>query len=101
MKIMKKLTTQQVKHIADLAKLSLNSQEIALFKKQLGEILSYIDKLKEVETENIEPTSQVTGLENVTREDTVEENLSKDQVLSGGKSIYQGMFKVKRVFEEQ
>lgn len=101
MKFMKKLTTQQVKHIADLAKISLNSQEIALFKKQLGEILTYIDKLKEVKTENIEPTSQVTGLENVTREDTVEEGLPKNGALSGGKSVYQDMFKVKRVFEEQ
>jgi len=98
---MKKLTTKQIKNIADLAKLNLSNQEIGLFRKQLAEILRYIDKLKEINTEKVEPTSQVTGLENIFRQDSVERSLSKDQVLSGGKSIHRGMFRVRRVFEDR
>jgi aspartyl-tRNA(Asn)/glutamyl-tRNA(Gln) amidotransferase subunit C len=58
-----------INHIAKLARLGLNKKEKKKFEKDLGDILNFINKLKEVKTDNIEPTAQVTGLENVTRED--------------------------------
>ena len=89
-----------VGHIAKLANLSLSKGEQDKFGKQLSEILSYVEKLKEVDTKNIETTSQVTGLENVTREDIATPSLSQEEALSNSKSTHNGMFKVKAIFKE-
>lgn len=94
---MKKKT---VKHVALLANLKLSEKEIKKFQKQLSEILAYIDQLKKLNTKGVEPTSQVTGLENVLREDEPKPSLSQKEVLSGAKKEEKGMFKVKAIFEE-
>jgi len=94
---MKKKT---VKHVALLANLKLSEKEIKKFQKQLSEILAYVDKLNELNTKGIEPTSQVTGLENVFREDEPKPSLSQKEVLSGAKNTEKGMFKTKAIFED-
>jgi len=58
-----------VDHVAKLARLGLTEKEKKKFKKELSAILDFVEKLKEVKTGKIEPTAQVTGLENVSRED--------------------------------
>ncbi len=98
---MKKISFLQVKHVADLAKLSLNNDELEMFQKQLEEILDYVDKLKEVETKGIKPTNQVTGALNVVREDKTKDSFSQNEVISGAKHADKGMFKVKAIFEEK
>lgn len=65
------LSHDQVRHIAQLARLNLTDEEIDKFSGQLSNIFEYVEQLNEVDTEGVEPTSQVTGLENVTREDEV------------------------------
>lgn len=90
-----------IKHIAKLANLKLKSSEEQKFEKQLGEIVSYVEKLKEVDTENIEITSQVTGFENVVREDKSAPSLSQEEVLSGTKSKHNGLFKVDAILESE
>ncbi|MDO8621300.1 MAG: Asp-tRNA(Asn)/Glu-tRNA(Gln) amidotransferase subunit GatC [Candidatus Levybacteria bacterium] len=89
-----------VVHVAKLANLPLKSEEKEKFEKQLSEILSYVEKLKEVNTENVEITSQVTGLENVTRKDEAKPSLSQDDALSNTKSQHNGFFKVKAILTE-
>jgi len=71
-----KLTKDDVKKIAHLARLGLSDAEIEKFAPQLTDILSYVEMLKEVDTTGVPETSQVTGLANVTREDTVDQSLS-------------------------
>lgn len=90
-----------VPHVAKLANLNLNSQQIKTFEKQLQSILDYIDKLNEVKTEKVEETSQITGLENITREDTTSPSLSQEEALSNTKSQENGFFKVKGIFNEK
>ena len=68
---MAKLTTDEVRHIAKLCRLNLRDDEVEKFATELSSILDYIDMLQEVDTANIEPTAQVTGLTNAFREDTV------------------------------
>jgi len=85
--------------VAKLANLTLTQPEKEKFEKQLSEILSYVEKLKEVDTKNIEITSQVTGLENVTKEDKAKPSLSQEEVLSNAKSQHNGLFKVKAILE--
>ncbi|MCK9186663.1 Asp-tRNA(Asn)/Glu-tRNA(Gln) amidotransferase subunit GatC [Candidatus Gracilibacteria bacterium] len=69
------LTEEQVRHVAKLARLKLTDEEVKKFSGQLSGVLEYVDILKEVNTEGVEITSQVTGLKNVMR---------KDEVVSGG-----------------
>ncbi len=88
-----------VSHIAKLANLSLLPSEKLKLEKQLEETLDYVEELSEVDTKNIDPTSQVTGLENITREDIAKPSLSQDEALSNTKSKHNGFFKVNAIFE--
>lgn len=92
-----KISEKEVKHVAKLAKLNLTPQEVKKFQEQLSEVLSYVEILKEVKTEKIEPTSQVTSLENIFSEDKSEKSLSQKQSLSGSKKTFQGRFQIKRI----
>lgn len=89
-----------VPHVAKLANLPLKPNEEKKFEKQLSEILNYIEKLKEVDTKNIETTSQVTGLENVTRKDEAIPSLSQEEALSNTKSQANGLFKITAILED-
>lgn len=88
-----------VDHVAKLADLPLTGEEKKKFEGQLTEILDYIGKLNEVKTEGVEPTSQVTGLENVTREDQATPSLPQEEVLKNAKSVHNGFFKVPAILE--
>lgn len=100
---MGKLTKQDVKHVAKLAKLEITENEISKFSKQLSEIITYVEELNQADTANIEPTSQTTGLENVTRKDeiTSEETLAQDEALSGSKKVHNGYFVVDAVLTQK
>jgi len=63
------ISSEEVKHIAKLARLGLTEQEIGKFQKELSKTLDYIEKLKEVDITNIEPTSYSVLVENVMRND--------------------------------
>ena len=89
-----------VKHVAKLANLPLTSEEEERFGKQLAETLDYVSRLEEIDTKNVEPTSQVTGLENVLREDVTAPSLSQDEALANTESQYNGLFKVPAILNE-
>ncbi|MCK5490628.1 MAG: Asp-tRNA(Asn)/Glu-tRNA(Gln) amidotransferase subunit GatC [Candidatus Pacebacteria bacterium] len=65
----KKISIAEVEHIAELARIELSKEEVEKFSGELSDVLGYIGQLEEVETEGIEPVSQVTGLVNVLRND--------------------------------
>lgn len=88
-----------VSHVAKLANLPLSDAEKKKFEKQLSETLDYVKQLEEIDTKGVEPTSQVTGLENVTREDEVTPSLSQEEALSNAKSTHNGFFKVPAILE--
>ena len=90
-----------VKKVAKLANLKLKPEEEKKFEKQLNEIVAYVEKLNEVDTKGVEITSQVTGLENVTREDTPTQSLTQEEVLSGTKSKHNGLFKVDAILDSE
>ncbi|NCO80114.1 Asp-tRNA(Asn)/Glu-tRNA(Gln) amidotransferase subunit GatC [Candidatus Falkowbacteria bacterium] len=96
-----KLSKQEIQGIAKLARLDLTEAELEKYGGQLSAVLSYINQLKEVDVKGVEPTAQVTGLENVLREDEVKnwdekeiEEALKDAPEREGRFI-----KVKRVIE--
>lgn len=90
-----------VDHVAKLANLPLTPVEIKKFDTQLSEVLTYIEKLNQVNTEHIEPTSQVTGLENVLRDDEASSSLPQKLALSNAKTKHNNLFQVKGIFENE
>lgn len=68
---MAKLTKKEVLHIASLAKLNLTESEVKKFTPQLSKIVDFVSQLSEVDVDDVEPTSQTTGLENIYRDDVV------------------------------
>ena len=68
---MTKLSTDDVRHIAKLCRLNLSDEQVEKFSTELSSILAFVAKLQEVNTENVEPTPQATGLTNGFREDVV------------------------------
>ena len=94
----KKIETDEVKYVAHLARIGLTDSEIESFSKQLANILSYIAKLNEVDTKDIQPTSHVLAIKNVFRGDLVKPSLSKEDVLKNAPSRENDFFKVPAVF---
>lgn len=95
-----KLDIAQVQKVAKLASLPLTPEEEEKFSKELSETLDYVKELDEVDTSGVEPTSQVTGLVNITREDMVGESFTQEQALSNAKSTYKGYIKVSAILSE-
>jgi len=92
------ISSDKVKHVASLARIELSDEEVDKFTVQLGEILSYVEMLSEVDTENVEGTSQVTGLENVNRKDEVKKFCNKEELLACTElPVTRGQIKVKPV----
>ncbi len=90
-----------VPRIAQLANLPLTKEEEKQFEKQLSETLTYIEKLQELDTKNVEPTSHVTGLENITREDKAGESLKQTEALSNAKKTHEGSFEVDAILDNE
>ena len=88
-----KIPVEQVKHMASLARIKLTRDEIKKFQKQLESIIEYFDKLNEVNTKGVEPTSQVTGLVNKLRKDETRDFLSQDHALQNAPNKGRGYFK--------
>lgn len=95
-----KLSADQVKHVAKLANLPLSEEETEKYGEQLSKILDYIDQLNKADTSGVEPTFNVTGLENVIREDIPGKSLSQEEALKNASKTKNGSFVTKGVFEE-
>lgn len=95
----KGLTEDQVKRVAKLAHIGLTEKEIEEFRGQLSAILDFVSKLQEVDTTNVKPLSQTTGLENVFRQDVVKPSFSQEQALANAPDQHKGYFKTKSIKE--
>lgn len=88
------LDIAQVKKVGTLSNLPLTPNQEEKLAEELSETLEYVEQLESVDTEGVEPTSQVTGLENVTREDEVGESLTQKQALQNAKQTHNGYIMV-------
>ncbi|MBD3376242.1 Asp-tRNA(Asn)/Glu-tRNA(Gln) amidotransferase subunit GatC [candidate division KSB1 bacterium] len=94
---MMSVSRDQVKNIARLAKLQFSPQEEDHFTEQFNQILSYVEKLDELDTESVDPTTHVLDLNNVLREDKVVQWLTQDQALANAPLKKSGFFSVPKV----
>lgn len=89
----------QVEHIARLARLAISEEEKELFGAQLSKILEYIEKLNELDTSQVEPTSHVVALTNVMREDVSAPCLPREEALQNAPDKADGFYRVPRIIE--
>jgi aspartyl-tRNA(Asn)/glutamyl-tRNA(Gln) amidotransferase subunit C len=94
------ITREVVEHVAELARLELTAAEKEQFIIQLNSILTYIDKLNELDTIDVEPTSHVIPMSNVWRADEVRPSLDRGTVLQNAPEESHFFFKVPRIIEE-
>ena len=94
------ISRQDVEHVARLARLELNDDELERMREQLNAILGYIDKLRELDITNVEPTSHAVPLVNVMREDEVVPCLPQDQMLANAPDRVGELFRVPRIIED-
>ena len=88
-----------VKYVAHLARLSLSSEEEQKIGAQLGNILGYIEKLKEVDVSGVEPTAHAFPLVNVTRPDEIRPSISTEDALRNAPAQSNGLFIVPKIVE--
>jgi len=94
------INKDEVKYIADLASLKLSDDEVDKFSKQLSDILDYVEKLDELDTEEIVPTAYTIPVKNVLREDKVEESLDLEKVLQNAPEKIDNQFRVPKIMDE-
>ena len=93
-----KITNETIEYVSILAKLELSDEEREQAKTDMSRMLEYIDKLGELNTEDVEPMSHVFPVENVFREDVITNSDTREQLLSNAPEQKDGMFMVPKTF---
>ena len=88
-----------VNHVALLARMSLTEEEASVFQEQMDQIVDWIDKINELDLENVEPTSHPVPLENILREDRAGESLPREAVIENFPEVKDDQVKVPRILE--
>jgi len=93
----RRVSVEEVKHIAELAHIKLTEEEETLFTEQFNRILDYFSKISEVNTEGVPLTYHVLDLINVYREDEVQESLGEEEPLKNAPKREDRFFKAPRI----
>lgn len=96
---MSRITKEEVKHVANLARLAISEEEAEVFQKQLDAIITFAEQLNEVDTDGVEPTSHVLDMKNVLREDIPTKGLHVEEVLKNAPDHENGQIKVPSIIE--
>lgn len=95
-----KISKEDVLKVAELSRLEFGEEELEKFTEQLGNILTYIEKLNELDTDGVEPTSHVLDIATPLREDEVQDWITPDEVLQNAPEREEGFFVVPQVIED-
>lgn len=93
------INKKDVLHVADLARLALSEAEIDLYTSQLQRILSYVEKLSELDTKGVEPTTYTVPPKTAFREDKTKDSLPHEEALRNAPASERGCFKVPKIIE--
>jgi len=97
----KEINKEEVERICDLANLEVSEDDKEKFTEELGEILNYIEKLNELETEDVRPTAYPVPLKNVLRKDEVGASLDQKEALKNAPEKNSNQFKVPSIMSEE
>jgi len=92
-------TELNVKYVAHLARLNLTAEEEQKFGAQLGQVLGYIEKLRQLDVSQVEPTAHATPLSNITRPDEIRPSISNEDALRNAPAKANGLFLVPKIVE--
>ena len=94
-----RISKEEVKHVANLARLAISEEETEKLQKQLDSIITFAEQLNELDTENIEPTTHVLHMKNVLREDKASPGLPREEVLKNAPDHQDGQIRVPGIME--
>jgi aspartyl-tRNA(Asn)/glutamyl-tRNA(Gln) amidotransferase subunit C len=92
-----KITREQIIHVAELARLDLDEGAVALYTKQLGDILTHMDTLNRLDTEGVPPTSHAIFIKNAFRDDAIKPSIPVERALTNAPLSEGGSFVVPKV----
>lgn len=95
-----KVSEDDVQHVAHLSRLKFSDEETRRFTKDLNSVLAYVDKLSELDTDDVEPTSHSLKLKNVFREDEARPSLTNEQALANAPDSEGPFFKVPQIIQD-
>ena len=95
-----KVTREDVENVALLSRLSIDEKDMDKNIQELSDFLEYVDRLQQVDTENVAPTAHVLPIQNIFREDVVKPSLDRDLALSNAPEQEDGYFRVPKIVEE-
>ena len=98
---MSEISAEQVAHLANLARIALTEEEIEHLTAELGQIMQAVEKVSEVATPDVPPTSHPIPMQNVFRDDVVGETLTIEQTLSGAPESDGSRFVVSAILGEE
>ncbi len=93
------LSTDEVRHIARLARIALSDEEVERMRDQLSSILDHFEVLSDIDTDDVPPTAQSFELTNVERADEAGEPIERDLALDGAPRREDGYFRVRAVLD--
>lgn len=93
------ITKDEIAHIAVLGRIETSDEKKEKFTSELSSIISHVENLESAPTTDVKPISQITGLENVTREDKIVEGLPIEKILQNAPDKKDNFIKTKKVFE--
>ncbi len=96
----KKITEEQVKKVAKLARLDLTDEEVKEFTAQLESILQYMEKMNQLDTEKVEPLAHCLPITNCFREDVIKESLDVQKALANAPQSDGDFFKVPKILDD-
>ncbi|MCM3666580.1 Asp-tRNA(Asn)/Glu-tRNA(Gln) amidotransferase subunit GatC [Mesobacillus subterraneus] len=96
---MSRISEDQVKHVAHLARLAITEEEAEMLTNQLDKIITFAEQLNELDTDNVEPTAHVLEIKNVMREDRAQQGLPREEVLKNAPEHQDGQIKVPGIME--
>jgi len=96
---MKKVTKEAIEHIANLARLNISEVEKEKLTLEMENIISYMDKLNELDTTDVKPMEHVIPMQNIFREDVVTGSFEREKLMKNAPSYENGCYKVPRVVE--
>jgi aspartyl-tRNA(Asn)/glutamyl-tRNA(Gln) amidotransferase subunit C len=97
---MAEITKDQVKHVANLARLEITEQEAEMFTEQLSSIITFAEQLNELDTDGIEPTTHVLDLKNVMRKDEPRQWITREDALKNAPDQKDGQFRVPSILAD-
>lgn len=97
---MTRISSEQVRHVANLARLEISEEETESFRKQLDKMITFAEQLNELDTDGVEPTSHVLGMKNVMREDVANQGLPQSEVVKNAPDHQDGYIKVPSIMDK-